>query len=172
MLTQGQCARSWKASPWLPMGCAGVWQLQLCSHPFVQAATSWCGHFESKRVLLRIKHPDGTEVWGCCLDLTFCLGWIAVWGGWKAKAILSKAPNSTDAHLNSSTSALYRQKHRSNLSVLREISTSSQASSLLETRHHKHGGHADLKIHNLWKSVEYEADQTSGGVAVVKPSNV
>lgn len=139
----------------------------LCTGCYIVVWTFW-----EKRVLLWIKHPDGTEVWGCCLDLTFCLGWIAVWGGWKAKAILSKAPNSTDAHLNSSTSALYRQKHRSNLSVLREISTSSQASSLLETRHHKHGGHADLKIHNLWKSVEYEADQTSGGVAVVKPSNV
>lgn len=90
----------------------------------------------------------------------------------KQKLFLPRLSNTTDAHLSSSRSALYRQKHRNNLSVLSEISTSSQASSLLETSHHKHGGHADLRIHNLWKRVEYQADQTSGGVAVVKRSNV
>lgn len=110
--------------------------------------------FETQREVLWIKWPDGTEVWGCCLDLTFCLGWMSVWGECKAKVIPSKAPNATDAHLSSSRSALYRQKHKSILSVLREISTFSQASSLLESSHQKHGGHADLKIHGLWKRVE------------------
>lgn len=154
------------------MGFASVWHLSSAPIPWYRLLHHGVGILRAKECLLWVKHPDSTEVWVCCLDLTFCLGWITVWGGWKAKAILSNAPKATDAHLNSTRSALYRQKHRGNLSVLREISTSSQASSLLETRHHKHRGHADLKIHNLWKSMENQSDQTSGGVAAVKPSKV
>lgn len=148
------------------MEFATISQLQLCSCPLA------CVLLGCSVSILRVKHWDGTEAWSCCLDLTFCLGWMSVWEGWKAKVITSKDPNATDANLSSSRSTLYRWKHRSNLSVWRGISTSSQAPSLLEKSHHKHGGHTDLKIHNLWKRVKYQADQTSDGVAVVKYSNV